>query len=115
MSNRYCHACGAAQHDRQPDAAIGDLTISLYGDCWWKGQRVRLSMQETVMVHALASDPNRYFRAEEIAKLTGSKSGDVANSVHVIVGHARMKFGTVDPGFDRLENRRRFGYRWRAD
>jgi DNA-binding response OmpR family regulator len=108
---QFCHGCGLAQHRVEPEAAVGDLTISLSGECWWRGRKVPLTATETMIVHALASDPGCFFRFEALANLTGSTEN--GGCVRTWVSKIRRLFRDVDPEFDRIETKHGFGYRWR--
>jgi DNA-binding response OmpR family regulator len=112
LTPKFCSNCGCPQHRIEPEAAVGDLTISLYGECWWKGKRVNLTRDETIIVLAMATDPGCFLTMTALASLYG---GSGAESVRSHIGKMKPKFRAVDPDFDRIEGKHSFGYRWRKN
>lgn len=113
---KHCTSCGVNLDRVEPDAEIGPLSVSLYGECWWRGAQVDLTPGELTIVHTLASSPGARFRAEALQNLFGSEEV-TSNCVQVLVCRVRKAFRAVDPAFDRIENnkgRNSLGYRWRT-
>lgn len=111
---KSCPRCGTSLEAVEPSASVGDLSISLYGDCWWKGCRVRLTNGELAMVHLLASNPGQFFTAEAMNNVRGSEDC-LGNGAQVLMSRIRSAFREVDPDFDAIETdrtKRSRGYRW---
>lgn len=108
---RQCPRCGVCLTVIEPEAKVGNLSISLFGECWWNGKTVPVTPGEAAIVHALASSPNQLFLPDALLNIMGSKSED-PNIISVMIHRIRAKFRAVDPSFDRLENLRHRGYRW---
>lgn len=111
-----CPGCGIALREVRAVAAVGDLTISLYGDCWWQGKFVPLTPNELRLVHAMASSPGVWFDRDALLKVSGSKASS-GRMTDMALSRIRAKFRAVDPGFNRIgsgRGRDRRGYRWQV-
>lgn len=111
---RQCPACGFNLAVIDRTAAVGDLSVSLYGDCRWNGHKIKLAPQELQLVFMLASSPNVFFRLEAIINAISSEDVNIG-LIATLICRARAKFRAVDPDFDRIETSKGRGARWRAD
>lgn len=111
---KACPKCGTSLEQIEPSAEVGDLSLSLYGDCWWKGKSVRLTTGELAMVHLLVTEPGTYFTVEALNNVRGAEESS-GNGAAVLICRIRGKFRAVDPGFDAIQSDRAKasrGYRW---
>lgn len=113
----FCPNCGI-DFLRRDDVEIGDLRASLYGDTFWRGNRVKLTLSEAEIVQTLARAPGRYVLPDALLNVLGSAG--TTNLIAVMVCRIRLKFREAEkamgrePTFDRIESRRGCdtGYRW---
>ena len=80
----------------------------------WRGQPVRLTVTEFLLLDALARRPGHVRTRDQL--LTSAYPNDTFASDRTIDSHVkrmRRKFLEIDPAFDAIEAVYRAGYRWR--
>lgn len=115
MDAAACPHCGY-ELDRIELVQVGDLTVADDARViHWKGELLRLTIAESLIVSALARLPNHAFSGAALAGAAGYEGDNTGNMIAVWMHRIRQAFQAIDPGFDRIETARCRGYFWRTD
>lgn len=111
-----CPSCGTDLRSLEP-RRIGELYADPIGDTFWKGQKVRLSGAERLVLHSILTLRDYQSRRDRdnghfVARVTIAERADISiNALSVTMTHIRNKFRQIDPEFDQIEGQSG-GYRW---
>ena len=100
----------------EPDKIIeqGSLRLDLKRlDCFWKGNKVILTLTEFWIVHALAARPGHVKDRDQLMQDAKAIVDDATVTSHI--KRIRRKFQQLDDTFDNIETIYGAGYRWIAD
>lgn len=93
--------------------ACGELQIDMTRyEISWKNDAIRLPLTQLWILHTLALHPGQLQSRETLmsaANITHSGTGTIPVHINAI----RKVFKLSDPDFDRIENERGVGYKWR--
>lgn len=93
---------------------IGPLFVDTGGArIWWRESPVRLTPSQRLIVSALARAGGAPIRKHILAEIVGHEGEQPENTVAVQVTRTNRAFHWVDPSFDRIENVRGSGLRWK--
>lgn len=114
MTATCCPRCGYGLEALEP-FSLGSLGVDSGGAViWWAGHRVPLAPAERLIVVALARADGAPIRRHVLAEVEGYEGDHPENVVAVLVNRINKAFRSIDPGFDRIENIRGAGLRWRV-
>lgn len=92
---------------------------------YWQGHYIHLTPSETRVLYALLNNRGLAIDYEKLLELRdgfntpfiGNPDNPYArvNNISASIKRLNKKFKAVDPHFDRIENYKNFGYRWRLD
>ena len=111
-----CPSCGADLRALAP-RRLGDLYADPIGDTFWRGQKVRLSPAERIVLHSILTAREYQSRRDRdsghfVPRITIAERADISiGALSVTLTHIRNKFRQVDPDFNHIENEAG-GYRW---
>lgn len=114
MTCTVCTNCGC---DLEPFAPlqIGHLAIDDPLTVRWRGQVVRLTAHQRLIVIALARADGKIMRRIALAEAAGSdERKDPHNLVDVQLHRIKAAFRDVDPAFDAIRSVWGQGIRWRT-
>lgn len=107
----YCAANLTALHAIE----LGDLKIEYDGAIiLWKGERLEVSMPERLMLLALVRADGAPIKRWVLAEAMGYEGDNADNNAAVHLHRLTRAFKAIDPAFDKIENVRSVGVRWRA-
>jgi DNA-binding response OmpR family regulator len=117
---KHCPNCGHDLVALEP-VRYGDLSADPRGDTYWKGDLIRLSTNERIVLHTILTgkpprsqgrdwQPGQFVDRFIIAERVDS----TADSVDVTISNIRKAFRQVDPEFNHIETQHGTGYRWSA-
>lgn len=100
--------------EEQDELQRGDLVINMENlSAYWKNQKLKLSLTQLWMVHALIS--NRGYIRTNQQLMEAAKITIQPNTVAVHIRNIRQIFQAVDPDFSAIKSERSMGYRWVTD
>ena len=113
MNATVCTCCG--HMDASQSFRLGDLFVDRAGVAiWWQDHVVPLTAGERLLVMALAAAEGIPLGRLVLAEIIGSNECiNPENVVAVLLSRINGKFHAIDPAFDRIENVRGQGVRWR--
>lgn len=83
---------------------------------WWAEHVVPLTAGERLMVSAIARAEGQPIKRIILAEIVGCEdTQDPENSIAVMLSRINAKFREIDSAFDRIENVRGQGLRWRTE
>jgi two-component system OmpR family response regulator len=89
----------------------GSLTLDLQRlDCFWKEQKVSLTLTEFWIVHSLAERPGHVKDRDQLMHEAKAVVDDSTVTSHI--KRIRKKFHQVDKAFNQIETVYGMGYRW---
>lgn len=117
---KHCPNCGHDLVALEP-VQYGDLFADPRGDTYWKGQLVKLSPTQRIVLHTiLTGTPPRsqgrdWQPGQFIDRLIIAERADTnIDNVDVFLSTIRSAFRQVDPDFNHIETKHGEGYRWSA-
>jgi DNA-binding response OmpR family regulator len=109
-----CPCCGFDLFSLR-DFALGDLTVENGVIIKWKGERVKLTPAQRLMLIALARADGAAVSRASLAEATGYEGDRPTNIVAVYANRIKKAFRAVDPEFDAFEPVHSIGLRWRTE
>ena len=92
----------------------GSLTLDLHRlDCYWREQKVSLTLTEFWIVHSLAERPGHVKDRDQLMQEAKAIVDDSTVTSHI--KRIRKKFHLVDEQFNQIETVYGMGYRWIID
>jgi DNA-binding response OmpR family regulator len=94
---------------------LGDLKIEYDGAIiLWKGVRLDLPLPERLILLAMVRAGGAPMKRWVLAEASGYEGDNADNNVAVHLHRMIRAFKAIDPEFDRIENIRATGVRWRG-